>query len=108
MTASAVLHKAISLENISIPISLCVRPIVDYFATDDTHQWREIWIIPAIIAAVVLILFLLLFKDKGTTQTPNLIQESDTTLQAPVPHCPCRETDVDLWLMSGLGRWRAD
>ncbi|HEX5908594.1 MAG TPA: MFS transporter, partial [Propionibacteriaceae bacterium] len=29
--------------------SLVSGPIVDSFATADTHQWRQIWIIPAII-----------------------------------------------------------
>jgi nucleoside transporter len=44
--------------------SLAAGPIVDRFATADGHDWTQIWIIPAAIAAVVMVLFLLLFKDR--------------------------------------------
>lgn len=45
-------------------------PIVDNFKTGETHDWHSIWMIPAGIAAVVLVLFLLFFKDTNTkTQT---------------------------------------
>ena len=53
-------------------------PIVDHWKTSaTTHNWQTIWLIPAGIAAVVLILFLLLFKDKTDMATkPGLdIQE---------------------------------
>jgi len=53
-------------------------PIVDHWKTSaTTHNWQTIWLIPAGIAAVVLILFLLLFKDKTSMATkPGLdIQE---------------------------------
>lgn len=40
-------------------------PIVDHYQTSDLlHNWQAIWLIPAGIAFVVLILFLLLFKEK--------------------------------------------
>jgi nucleoside transporter len=44
--------------------SLVAGPIVDRFVITDGHSWTQIWLIPAGIAAVVLILFLLLFKDQ--------------------------------------------
>lgn len=40
-------------------------PIVDAHKTATGHNWQQIWMIPAAIAAVVLILFLLLFKDRN-------------------------------------------
>ncbi|HVI45537.1 MAG TPA: nucleoside permease [Chitinophaga sp.] len=45
-------------------------PIVESYKTaDQLHNWHSIWLIPAGIAAVVLVLFLLLFKDtNGTTK----------------------------------------
>ena len=64
--------------------SLVSGPIVDSFATADNHEWRQIWIIPAVIAAVVLIVFLLLFKDRGTPADATVGSESAaTTLEAP-------------------------
>ncbi len=77
--------------------SLVSGPIVDYFATADAHLWRQIWIIPAVIAAVVLVLFLLLFKDRSTTATASLGLESEvTTLEAPGAPLPMpRHRDVD-------------
>ncbi|TGE28939.1 nucleoside permease [Hymenobacter metallicola] len=36
-----------------------------YQTTPTTHDWRMIWLIPAGIAVVVLLLFLLLFKDRA-------------------------------------------
>ena len=77
--------------------SLVSGPIVDYFATADAHLWRQIWIIPAVIAAVVLVLFLLLFKDRSTTATASLGLESEvTTLEAPGAPLPMpRDRDVD-------------
>lgn len=41
-------------------------PIVDSYKTGDLHLWTPIWLIPAGIAAVVLLIFLLLFRDKPT------------------------------------------
>ncbi len=38
--------------------------IVDKYKTSVGHDWFTVWIIPAAIAGVVLILFLLLFRDK--------------------------------------------
>lgn len=44
--------------------SLVSGPIVDAYVTADGHDWTAIWVLPAIIAAVVLVLFVLLFKDQ--------------------------------------------
>jgi nucleoside transporter len=62
--------------------SLVAGPIVDRFVTGDGHDWTQIWIIPAIIAAVVLLLFLILFKDRRTEDT-TLLDAARTTLEAP-------------------------
>lgn len=44
--------------------SLISGPIVDAFATGEaSHNWLQVWLIPAAIAAVVLIGFWLLFRD---------------------------------------------
>lgn len=36
----------------------------DYYTTDGVHQWNSIWFVPAYIAIVVLVYFLLFFKEK--------------------------------------------
>jgi nucleoside transporter len=63
--------------------SLVAGPIVDRFATADGHTWTQIWIVPAIIAGVVLILFLILFKDRRTVEQATVYDETKTTLEAP-------------------------
>jgi len=70
--------------------SLVSGPIVDYFATPDNHAWRQIWVIPAVIAVVVLIAFLLLFKDRDTPRTDATapLESSGTTLEAPGASLP--------------------
>lgn len=45
--------------------SLVSGPIVDAYATSGGHDWKSVWLIPAAIAAVVLLLFMLLFKDRN-------------------------------------------
>ena len=62
--------------------SLVAGPIVDRFATADGHDWTQIWIVPAIIAGVVLVLFLILFKDRRVEQT-TVLDASRTTFEAP-------------------------
>ncbi len=37
--------------------------IVDMYATADAHNWQNIWLVPAGIAAVIMVLFLLVFRD---------------------------------------------
>jgi MFS family permease len=45
-------------------------PIVDHWQTSATsHNWQTIWLIPGGIAAGVLLLFLLFFRDKNQIQT---------------------------------------
>jgi len=45
-------------------------PIVDHWQTSPTsHNWQTIWLIPGGIAAIVLILFFLLFTDRNKTET---------------------------------------
>ncbi len=38
--------------------------VTDYYTVDDVKNWTSIWMVPAIIAAVVLVLFLLFFNDQ--------------------------------------------
>ncbi|WP_028298358.1 nucleoside permease [Olivibacter sitiensis] len=42
-------------------------PIVDAYATASGHDWKIIWLIPAGIALLVTLLFLLLFQDRQKT-----------------------------------------
>lgn len=75
--------------------SLLAGPIVDAFAIPDNHEWRQIWLVPAAIAAVVLLAFLLLFKDRGrqTDIDTGLGQEATaTTLEAPGATLPAPDT----------------
>ncbi|MDB5007127.1 MAG: nucleoside transporter [Mucilaginibacter sp.] len=45
-------------------------PIVDHWQTSPTtHNWQTIWLIPGGIAALVLVLFLLFFRDKNQMET---------------------------------------
>lgn len=47
--------------------SLISGPIVEAYKTGtDSHNWQTIWLIPAGIAAVVLVLFMLFFRDRNT------------------------------------------
>jgi nucleoside transporter len=57
--------------------SLVSGPIVDAYATSAGHDWKSVWLIPGAIAVVVVILFLLLFKDtnKPSGVTPTGMQE---------------------------------
>jgi hypothetical protein len=57
-------------------------PIVDGFATADGHDWTQIWIIPAAIAGVVMVLFLILFRDRRVEQS-TMLDASRTTFEAP-------------------------
>ncbi len=43
--------------------SLVSGPIVDAYATPGNHDWKMIWLIPAGIALVVALLFILLFRE---------------------------------------------
>jgi nucleoside transporter len=59
-------------------------PIVDHWQTSPTtHNWQTIWLIPGGIAAAVLLVFLLFFRDKNQIETkPGLdIEEPDAQVQ---------------------------
>jgi nucleoside transporter len=70
--------------------SLLAGPIVDRFATDDGHDWNQIWVIPAAIAAVVLVAFLILFKDRRTEHA-TMLDAARTTFEAPGTAVPQEE-----------------
>jgi nucleoside transporter len=67
--------------------SLAAGPIVDRFATADGHDWTQIWIIPAAVAGVVMVLFLILFKDRGVEHVTK-VDASRTTVEAPGTSVP--------------------
>ncbi|MGV8877798.1 MAG: nucleoside permease [Sphingobacteriaceae bacterium] len=48
--------------------SLVSGPVVDAYATSGGHDWKAIWLIPAAIASIVVILFIFLFKDNNANQ----------------------------------------
>jgi nucleoside transporter len=70
--------------------SLLAGPIVDNYATADAHDWTQIWIVPAAIAAVVLILFLIFFKDRRHEET-TMLDAARTTFEAPGTAVPQAE-----------------
>jgi len=39
--------------------------VVNYFATPEGHDWSRIWLVPAAMAAAVMVLFALLFHERG-------------------------------------------
>lgn len=55
---------------------------MDRFATADGHDRRSIWVVPAAIAAVALIIFLTFFKDRRKP-TVTLLDELEATIEAP-------------------------
>jgi nucleoside transporter len=67
--------------------SLAAGPIVDRFVTADGHDWTQIWIVPAAIAGVVMVLFLILFKDRRVEHA-TMLDASRTTVEAPGTSVP--------------------
>jgi hypothetical protein len=65
--------------------------VVDRFALADGsgHRWGELWYVPAVMAAVVTVLFALLFKDdfkakgggRGAQSNSTAVQQYNTTSQ---------------------------
>lgn len=43
--------------------------VTDHYVTAEGHDWYGIWLFPALFALAVLLLFLVAFKDKGSTST---------------------------------------
>jgi MFS family permease len=41
--------------------------VKDYYTTNEIVNWRSVWMVPAAIAAVVLLLFISFFKDNKRT-----------------------------------------
>ena len=60
--------------------SLVSGPIVDSYKTAENHNWQSIWLIPAAIAAVVVLLFVMLFRD---TNKPSPVK-SDVEIPNPL------------------------
>lgn len=52
--------------------SLVSGPIVDAYKTAEGHDWTSIWLIPAAIAAAVVLLFILLFRDRTRPENATL------------------------------------
>ena len=48
--------------------SLISGPIVDAFAVPDGHDWRSVWFIPAGLAVLVSLFFLVLFREETRTR----------------------------------------
>ncbi len=65
--------------------SLLSGRIVDaHKTTGELHDWHTIWLIPAAIAAGVLALFLLLFKDKNAAAQPEAISYAEANARLEV------------------------
>ncbi len=45
--------------------------VVDMYKIGDTHIWHQIWLIPAMIAGAVILLFILFFKDRVPEKVPS-------------------------------------
>jgi len=46
--------------------------VAEHYKTADGHAWKNIWMVPAAIAGVILLLFFLLFKDPGKKEKMGL------------------------------------
>lgn len=65
--------------------TLISGPIVDAYKTgDNSHNWQAIWLIPAAIAAVVLILFVLFFTDKNHIEQKRGLDMDEKDIQLEV------------------------
>lgn len=60
-------------------------PIVDHWKTSVTmHNWQSIWLIPGGISAVVLVLFLLFFKDTNKIETKSGLDIQEPSAQVEI------------------------
>ena len=41
--------------------------VLDYYTVNDVKDWQSVWMVPAAIAGVVLLLFVFFFSEKKTT-----------------------------------------
>lgn len=64
--------------------SLVSGPIVDAFKTGNTHDWKSIWLVPAGIAVVVVLIFLMLFREKDANKNIPLNKTNADASYAPV------------------------
>ncbi|TXT28707.1 MAG: Nucleoside H+ symporter [Planctomycetota bacterium] len=42
----------------------------EHYKQGDTHSWQEIWLIPAAMSAVLIVVFAVLFKEKREVSEP--------------------------------------
>ena len=59
--------------------------VVDHFTVDGQHIWKKIWAVPSVGAAVCLVLFLLLWRDKSKAPTDAQIAGSAVIPETPAP-----------------------
>ncbi len=51
--------------------------VVEYYTYGESHAWRSIWYVPAIMALIVSLLFWLLFKEKDNKTSPGQDTQSE-------------------------------
>lgn len=64
--------------------SLVSGPVVDAFKTGNTHDWKSIWLVPSGIAVIVVLIFLLLFREKEVNKNASLSNTSVQSLHSSV------------------------
>jgi nucleoside transporter len=68
--------------------SIVSGTVVNHYASPDqavAHDWRSIWLIPAAMAGVVMILFALLFHERGDGRADNVTLEEATRTPEEAP-----------------------
>ena len=58
--------------------------VAEKYTVGDGHAWQSIWLIPAVIAGAVFIIFAVFFKDKNSIKTGLVITDRELT-GVPVP-----------------------
>jgi len=65
--------------------TLISGPIVDSYKTgENTHNWYAVWLIPAVIAAFVLVLFIIFFSDKNSIEQKQGLDINEKDIQLEV------------------------